>query len=139
MLLAAVSQRQAGHAPQADPRPASAISFGQASLSDPASFTVDVTPAAVLDPATRTQAIGHIITGLDQQLAARHLLGKKVGLVQIFASRAINGIARPEGAARLVLASLQQRSRIFAAAGGPSLSPGPRGYVTLQTYFLPSD
>ena len=33
MLLAAVTQRQAGHAPQADPRPASAISFGQVALS----------------------------------------------------------------------------------------------------------
>jgi hypothetical protein len=136
MLLAAVTQRQAGHAPQADPRPASAISFGQASLSEPASFTVDVTPAAVLDPATRTQAIGHIISGLDQQLAARHLLGKKVGLVQVFASGAITGIARSEGAARLVLESLQQRSRIFATAGGQSFWTGTGGYFTFQIYFL---
>ncbi len=65
MLLAAVTQRQAGHAPQSDPRPASAISFGQVALSEPASFTVDVTPAAVLDPATGSQAIGHIISSLD--------------------------------------------------------------------------
>jgi hypothetical protein len=136
MLLAAVTQRQAGHAPQADPRPASAISFGQASLSEPASFTVNVTPAAVLDPATRTQAIGRIISGLDQQLAARHLLGKKAGLVQVFASGAITGIARSEGAARLVLESLQQRSRIFAAAGGQSFWTGTGGYFTFQIYFL---
>jgi hypothetical protein len=136
MLLAAVAQRQAGHAPQADPRPASAISFGQASLSEPVSFTVDVTPAAVLDPATRARAIGHIIGSLDQQLTARHLLGRRVGLVQVFAAGAITGIARSEGAARLVLQSLQQRSRIFAAAGGQSFWTGTGGYFTFQIYFL---
>lgn len=136
LLLAAVTQRQAGHAPPADPRPASAISFGQASLSEPASFTVDITPAAVLDPATRSQAIGHIISSLTQQMAARHLVRRRVGLVQVFASGAITGIARSEGAARLVLESLQQRSRIFAAAGGQSYWTGTGGYFTFQIYFL---
>ena len=136
MLLAAVTQRQAGHAPQADPRPASAVSFGQVALSEPASFTVDVTPAAVLDPATRPRAIAHIISSLTQQLTARHLLGRKVGLVQVFASGAVTGIARSEGAARLVLESLQQRSRIFAAAGGQSFWTGTGGYFTFQIYFL---
>jgi hypothetical protein len=136
MLLAAVTQRQAGHAPQADPRPASAVSFGQVALSEPASFTVDVTPAAVLAPATRPRAIAHIISSLTQQLTARHLLGRKVGLVQVFASGAVTGIARSEGAARLVLESLQQRSRIFAAAGGQSFWTGTGGYFTFQIYFL---
>src|SRR5262245_57661918 len=78
MLLAAVTQRQAGHAPQADPRPASALSFGQVALTEPASFTVDVTPAAVLDPVTRPRAIGHIVGSLDRQLTARHLLARRV-------------------------------------------------------------
>jgi hypothetical protein len=136
LLLAAVTQRQAGHALQADPRPASAISFGQVALSEPASFTVDVTPAAVLDPATRPQAIGRIISSLNQQLTARHLLGRKIGLVQVFAYGAVTGIARSEGAARLVLESLQQRSRIFAAAGGQSFWTGTGGYFTFQIYFL---
>jgi hypothetical protein len=136
MLLAAVTQRQAGHAPQADPRPASAVSFGQVALSEPASFTVDVTPAAVLDPATRPRAIAHIISSLTQELTARHLLGRKVGLVQVFASGAVTGIARSESAARLVLESLQQRSRIFAAAGGQSFWTGTGGYFTFQIYFL---
>jgi Caspase domain len=136
MFLAAVAQRQAGQAPQADPRPASAISFGQVVLSEPVSFTVDVTPAAVLDPATRSQAIDHVISSLTQQLMARHLLGRKVGLVQVFASGAITGIARSEGAARLVLESLQQRSRIFTAAGGQSFWTGTGGYFTFQIYFL---
>jgi hypothetical protein len=136
LLLAAVAQRQAGPAPHPDPRPASAISFGQAALSEPASFTVDVTPGAVLDPATRPQAIGHIISRLTQQLTSRHLLGRKVGLVQVFASGAITGIARSEGAARLVLESLQQRSRVFAAAGGQSFWTGTGGYFTFQIYFL---
>jgi hypothetical protein len=136
MLLAAVTQRQAGHTPQADPRPASAVSFGQVALSEPASFTVDVTPAAVLDPATRPRAIARIISSLTQQLTARHLLGRKVGLVQVFASGAVTGIARSEGAARLVLESLQQRSRIFATAGGQSFWTGTGGYFTFQIYFL---
>src|SRR5436305_2049924 len=86
--------------------------------------------------ATGSRAIGHIIGGLDQQLAARHLLGRRVGLVQVFASGAITGIARSEGAARLVLESLQQRSRIFAAAGGQSFWTGTGGYFTFQIYFL---
>jgi hypothetical protein len=136
MLLAAVTQRQTGHAPRADPRPASAISFGEVALSEPASFIVDVTPAAVLDPATRSQAIGRIISSLTQQLTDRHLLGRRAGLVQIFASGAITGIARSEGAARLVLENLQQRSRIFAAAGGQSFWTGTGGYFTFQIYFL---
>jgi hypothetical protein len=136
MLLAAVTQRQAGHTPQADPRPASAVSFGQVALSEPASFTVDVTPAAVLDPATRPRAIARIISSLTQQLTARHQLGRKVGLVQVFASGAVTGIARSEGAARLVLESLQQRSRIFATAGGQSFWTGTGGYFTFQIYFL---
>jgi hypothetical protein len=136
MLLAAVTQRQTGHAPRADPRPASTISFGQVALSEAASFTVDVTPAAVLDPVTRHRAIGHIISSLTQQLTARHLLGRRVGLVQVFASGAITGIARSEGAARLVLESLQQRSRIFAAAGGQSFWTGTGSYFTFQIYFL---
>ena len=136
MLLAAVTQRQAGQAQQADPRPAAAVSFGGASLSEPASFTVDVTPAAVLDPATRSQAVGRIIGSLTRQLTARRLLGQKVGLVQVFASGAITGIARSEGAARLVLESLQQRSRIFAAAAGQSFWTGTGGSFTFQIYFL---
>ena len=56
--------------------------------------------------------------------------------MQIFASGAITGIARSEGAARLVLESLQQRSRIFAAAGGQSFWTGTGGYFTFQIYFL---
>jgi hypothetical protein len=136
MLLAAVTQRQAGYAQQADPRTVPAIGFSQASLSEPTSFTVDVSPAAVLDPATRSRAIGHIISSLTQQLAARHLQARKVGLVQVFAAGAITGIARAEGAARLVLENIQQRSRIFAAAGGQSFWTGTGGDFTFQIYFF---
>ena len=136
MLLAAVAQRQAGYAQQADPRSAPAIGFSQASLSEPVSFTVDVSPAAVLNPATRSQAIGHIISSLTHQLTARHLQGKKVGLVQVFAAGAITGIARSEGAARLVLENIQERTRVFAAAGGQSFWTGTGGFFTFQIYFL---
>jgi len=136
MLLAAVTQRQAGDAQQADPRTAPAIGFSQPSLSEPTSFTVDVSPAAVLDPATRSRAIGHIISSLTQQLAARHLQARKVGLVQVFAAGAITGIARSEGAARLVLENIQQRSRIFAAAGGQTFWTGTGGDFTFQIYFF---
>lgn len=84
----------------------------------------------------RAHAIGHIISRLDQQLTARHLLSRRVGLVQVFASGAITGIARSEGAARLVPQSIQQRSRTFAAAGGQSFWTGTGGYFTFQIYFL---
>jgi hypothetical protein len=136
MILAAVTQRQAGYTQQADPVAAPAISFSQASLSEPISFTVDISPAAVLDPATRSQAISHIISSIGQQLTARHLQFRKVGLVQVFASGAITGIARSEGAARLVLKNIQQRSWIFAAASGQGFWTGTGGYFTFQIYFL---
>ena len=69
--------------------------------------------------------------------ASFFLLGAEfVGLVQVFASGAVTGIARSEGAARLVLESLQQRSRIFAAAGGQGFWTGTGGYFTFQIYFL---
>ena len=136
MLLAAVTQHQAGYAQQADPRTAPAIGFSQGSLSEPTSFTVDVSPAAVLDPATRSRAIGLIIRSLTQQLAARHLGARKVGLVQVFAAGAITGIARSEGAARLVLENIQVRSRIFAAAGGQAFWTGTGGDFTFQIYFF---
>jgi len=136
MTLAALAQRQAGPAPKADPQTAPAISFGPASLSEPISFSVDISPAAVLDPATRSRAIGHIISSIDQQLTARRLQGQKVGLVQVFAAGAITGIARSEGAARLVLEGIQQRSLVFAAAAGQSFWTGTGGYFTFQIYFL---
>jgi hypothetical protein len=136
MILAAVTQRQAGYTQQADPVTAPAISFSQASLSEPISFTVDISPAAVLDAATRSRAISHIISSIDQQLTARHLQFRKVGLVQVFASGAITGIARSEGAARLVLKNIRQHSWIFAAAAGQSFWTGTSGYFTFHIYFL---
>jgi hypothetical protein len=136
MILAALTQHQAGNTAKADPQMAPAISFSQASLSEPISFTVAISPAAVLDPATRSRAISHIISSVDQQLTARHRQGQKVGLVQVFASGAITGIARSEGAARLVLEGIQQRSLIFAAAAGQSFWTGTGGYFTFQIYFL---
>ena len=137
MLLAGVTQRQAGHAPQADPRPVSAISFGQVSLSEPASFTVDVTPAAVLDPATRTQAIGHIISGLDQQLAARHLLDKKVGLVQVFASGAITGIARSGGRSTFGTGKPPAAQPHIRRGGRPKLLDGNRWLLHIPDILPP--
>ena len=136
VTLADISQHQAGPTQQASIHSTSATTFDHVSLSFPVSFTVGVLPATVLNPATRSQVIGRIIGRLNQELAARHLQGRKVGLVQVFASGPITGIAGSESAARLVLDSIRRSSPIFAKAAGQGYWTGTGGFFTFQIYFL---
>ena len=124
LLLAAVTQRQAGHAPQADPQAGLGHQLRPGTAERASLVHRGRHPGG--RPGPRDQITGN--RPHHQQPypadAARHLVGR-VGLVQVFASGAITGIARSEGAARLVLESLQQLSRIFAAAGGQSSGREP--------------
>jgi len=86
--------------------------------------------------ATRQLAISRIIRRIDQQLAARRLWGRRVGLVQIFASGAITEIEPANRAAHLVLATLLRRDPIFAKAAGQSFWTGTGDYFLFQIYFL---
>jgi len=135
VTLADLSQQQADPGPRAGSNQAAASAFDPISLSFPVTFTVDVQPAAVLNPATRAQAIGRIVSGLNHQLAARHLRGRKVGLVQVFAAGPITEIAGSESAARLVLDGIRRSSRRFATAAGQGFWTGTGGYFTVQVYF----
>ena len=136
VTLADLSQQQAGPAQQAGIHRASASAFDPVSLSFPVTFTVGVTPAAVLDPATRSRAIRRIVSRLNRQLVARHLRGRKVGLVQVFASGPITGIAGSESAARLLVDGIRRSSPTFARAAGQGFWTGTGGNFTVQIYFL---
>jgi len=136
ITLTNISQHQARPAQKAGLSLAPATAVDQMALSFPVSFTVDVSPAAVMGAATRQLAISRIIRRIDQQLAARRLWGRRVGLVQIFASGAITEIEPANRAAHLVLATLLRRDPIFAKAAGQSFWTGTGDYFLFQIYFL---
>ena len=136
ITLTNVSQRQARPAQKAGLSPAPAAAVDQMALSFPVSFTVDVSPAAVMDAATRQLAISRVIRRIDQQLAARRLWGRRAGLVQVFASGAITEIGPANKAAHLVLGALLRRDPIFAKAAGQSFWTGTGDYFLFQIYFL---
>ena len=136
ITLTNISQHQARPAQKAGLSLAPATAVDQMALSFPVSFTVDVSPAAVMGAATRQLAISRIIRRIDQQLAARRLWGRRVGLVQIFASGAITEIGPANRAAHLVLATLLRRDPIFAKAAGQSFWTGTGDYFLFQIYFL---
>jgi len=131
-----VSQHHATLARTAGLSPASATAVDQMALSFPLSFTVRVSRAAVMDAGTRPMAISRVISRLDQQLAARRLRGRQVGLVQVFASGAITEIGPANRAAQLVLGALLRRDPMFAKAAGQSFWTGTGDFFLFQIYFL---
>jgi len=133
--LAGVSRQPAGSVRVSSINPAFLESANQISPSFPASFNVGVSPAAVLSPATRSQAISLIISRLDRQLAARHLQGRKIGLVQLLTPGTISGIVQSQSAARLVLGSLRQHDPLFARATCQSFWIGSGDYFIFHIYF----
>ena len=136
ITLTNISQHQARPAQKAGLSLAPATAVDQMALSFPVSFTVDVSPAAVMGAATRQLAISRVIRRIDQQLAARRLWGRRAGLVQVFASGAITEIGPANRAAHLVLATLLRRDPIFAKAAGQSFWTGTGDYFLFQIYFL---
>ena len=134
--LADISQHQLTPAREAGAHPASATAVSLTSFSVPVSFTVGVSPVTVLNPVTRSREISRIIKGLNQQLAARHLRGQKVGLVQVYASGSISDIPRSARAAHFVLDSLQRHDPTFAKAAGQNYWMGGGNYFVFHIYFL---
>jgi Caspase domain len=108
----------------------------QTALSFPVSFTVDVSPAAILDPATRSHALSRVISRINRQISQRNLQGRQVGLVQIFASGSITGIVGSERAAHFVLNSIRRRDTTFAKAAGQTFWTGNGDYFVFQIYFF---
>jgi hypothetical protein len=136
LTLAGISQPQPTSARHSGAHLAFAKTVSQISSSFPASFNVGVSPAAVLSPATRSQAIRQIISRLDRQLAARHLQDRKIGLVQLLTPGSISGIVRSESAAHLVLNDLLRRDAIFADAASQTFWVGSGNYFIFHIYFL---
>lgn len=136
VTLADVSQHQSSPAREAAAHPASAAAVSLTSFSVPVSFEVGVSPVAVLNPVTRSREISRVIEALKQQLAARHLRGQKVGLVQIYASGPISDIPRSASAAHLVLDGLQRHDPMFAKAVGQNYWMGSGNCFVFHVYFL---
>lgn len=136
ITLTNISQHQARPAHKAGVSPVPAAAVDQMALSFPVSFTVRVSPAAVMDAVTRPLAISRVIRRLDAQLAARRLRGRRVGLVQLFASGAIAEIGPANRAAHLVLGALLRRDPVFAKAASQSFWTGTGDYFWFQIYFF---
>jgi len=134
--LTNLSQHQARVSQEAGNGASSTVIVNQAALSFPLSFSVAISPAAILNPATRSRALRRIIARLYRQLAIRNLQGRRVGLVQIFAPGPITEILRSERAARFVLDSIQRRDAIFAQAAGQSFWTGDGDNFVFQIYFF---
>jgi hypothetical protein len=134
--LTDISGHQAAPVHKAGISPAPATAVDQMALSFPVSFTVRVSPAAVMGAATRSAAISRVVRRLDQQLAARRLRGMHAGLVQVFASGAITEIGPSNKAAHLVLGALLRRDPVFAKAASQSFWMGTGDYFLFQIYFL---
>ena len=136
VILADISQHQSSPARQAGAHPASATAVSLTSFGFPVSFTVAVSPVTVLNPLTRSREISRVIDRLNQQLAARHMRGQKVGLVQVYASGSISDIPRSASAARFVLDSLQRRDPKFAKATRQNYWMGSGNCFVFHIYFL---
>ena len=136
VTLADVSQHQPSSGTESGSHPAAATVVRLTSFSVPVSFTVGISPVAVLNKVTRSQALGRVIGRLNQLLAARHLYRRKVGLVQVFASGPIAEIPRSQRAAHYVLDSLQRHDLTFARAAGQSYWMGSGNCFVLHVYFV---
>jgi hypothetical protein len=136
VALADISQHQPSPGPRDGSHQAAATVVSLTSFSVPVSFTVRVSPVAVLNRVTRSPALSRIIGRLNQLLAARHLNRRKVGLVQVFASGPIAEIPRSQRAAHYVLDGLLRRDLIFAQAAGQSYWTGSGNCFVFHVYFL---
>ncbi len=136
IILTNISQYQGQPAQNASVHPASAVILNQAALSFPVSITIGISPVAILDHTTRSRAINRIIRRLNQQIAARHLQGRRVGLVQVFAPGPITRIAGSERAAHVVLDRIRRRDPMFSKAAGQSFWTGYGDSFVFQIYFF---
>ncbi len=136
MILTNISQHQAPPAQNAGVHSASAVILNQAALGFPVSITIGVSPVAILDPTTRSRAVNRIIRRLNQELAARHLQGRRVGLVEVFAPGPITRIGGSEHAAHVVLDRIRRRDPMFSKAAGQSFWTGYGDSFVFQIYFF---
>jgi hypothetical protein len=108
----------------------------------PVNVVVNVSPAAVDNPATRAAAVKELLTGLNGWLRDHQLLGRSAGFVIIFAT-SVAGASDPldeaiHVAQTIVLPNLkEQDSAMFGGASGEGLWGGGSGnFFHFQVFFF---
>lgn len=110
--------------------------------SAPVDFKLYVSPTDLdsADPAVQNRARTQLLAGVHQQLASRHLLGRRAGFVLIFAT-SVNGAADPINEALRVATSVIQNLKHYdpaifpAGTGGEGLWAGSGDYFHFQIFF----
>jgi hypothetical protein len=98
---------------------------------NPYNPTIDVSPGAVDNPATRAAALKQLITDLNNWLSGHHLLGRTAGFVIIFAT-SVTGAGDPVDEAYSVANSVlpvlrKQDAAMFGRTSGEGLWGGSSG------------
>jgi hypothetical protein len=103
----------------------------------PHTFTVNVPPSQLADPATRNAAVGRLLQGLRQQLAAQGLQGRQAGFVLVFAYGPIGGIGQAISTANDVVEILRTKMGTFGQASGLGYWTG-NGDFQFKIFFYAS-
>ncbi len=110
--------------------------------SAPVDFRLYVSPTDLdsADPVVQDRARTQLLEGVRQQLASRHLLGRKAGFVLVFAT-SVNGAADPINEALRVATMVIQNLKHYDPAifpdgtGGEGLWAGTGDYFHFQIFF----
>jgi hypothetical protein len=107
----------------------------------PVDLVINISPAAVDNPATRAAAVTALLAGLNRWRKDHHLLGRTAGFVVIFAT-SVAGAADPLGEAIHVAQSIalpdlkKQDSVTFGRTSGEGLWGGGSGdFFHFQIFF----
>ena len=108
----------------------------------PVSFTVNVLPSAVLNPATGPDATRQVVTAINYEIAVRHLQKQGIGAVLVFAGApaseagpAAYKLELARAAALSVEHYLIDHSPAFAHAAGQALAAFDLTGFEFQIYF----
>jgi len=102
----------------------------------PVTLTLPVPPASIADPFTHQAAITTLIRMLDSDFAARHLQGKRVGFVLVFASGPTTAIGQALKTADSVATALRQHDPAFNGAGSAGYWTGSGNAIELKIFFF---
>jgi hypothetical protein len=127
--------------PGRSPKPSPAPKPSRLGLEpSPVNIDVSVSPAAIDNPATRSQATVRLLASLNAQLAARHLSGQRAGFVLVFAG-SVTGASDPIDEAVRVASMVipilgKQDAANFGAATGEGLWGGSDDFFHFQIFFF---
>jgi hypothetical protein len=118
------------------PRPTPTPTPRQVLDRSPVSFVVNVAPASLENPFTRPAAASELIRKVDQELAARHLQGRRAGFVLVFASGPTSAIGLSVQIANSVVRIVRSRDTVFSGAGGAGYWNGAGNAVKFKIFFF---